>query len=222
MYSLYVPPRPLSTDLTAVTALGLLAERPRHPYEMQRLIRHRGKTYVKGLPRSLYHAIDRLAKAGLIEAGAPTREGRRPERTVFSITAAGLEELETWLSDLLATPDEHDSAAFAAALSLIPYLAPATATAALRARLVALDLQLAGGRAQMEGLRPILPRLLMIEEEHRLAIVAAERTFTAALADDIERGVLAWDVDEVRRLGASAGDSFDFEALRDPGSPEIP
>jgi len=57
-----VPPRPLNTDLTAITALGLLAERPRHPYEMQRLIRYRDKTYVKGLPRSLYHAIDRLAK----------------------------------------------------------------------------------------------------------------------------------------------------------------
>jgi DNA-binding PadR family transcriptional regulator len=159
-----VPPRPLNTDLTAITALGLLAERPRHPYEMQRLIRYRDKSYVKGLPRSLYHAIDRLSAAGLVEAGEPTREGRRPERTVYSITDAGREELETWLGDLLATPDANDPAAYSAALSLIAYLTP-------------------------------------------------EQAFTASLIGDLERGDLAWDVDELRRLAESALDG-DIANLR--------
>ena len=67
-----MPARPLQTDLTAITTLGLVAERPRHPYEMQRLIRNRGKSFVKGLPRSLYHAIDRLAKEGLVEIAETT------------------------------------------------------------------------------------------------------------------------------------------------------
>jgi DNA-binding PadR family transcriptional regulator len=199
-----VPPRPLNTDLTAITALGLLAERPRHPYEMQRLIRYRDKSYVKGLPRSLYHAIDRLAAAGLVEAGEPSREGRRPERTVYSITGAGREELETWLSDLLATPDAGDPAAYTAALSLIPYLTPEQALAALRARRSALDLELAGSRARMEGLRAMLPRLLMLEEEQRLSSVDAEREFTAKLVGELERGELTWDVEEIRRLAETA------------------
>jgi DNA-binding PadR family transcriptional regulator len=201
-----VPPRPLNTDLTAITALGLLAERPRHPYEMQRLIRYRDKSYVKGLPRSLYHAIDRLAAAGLVEAGEPTREGRRPERTVYSITDAGREELESWLADLLATPDANDPSAYWAALSLIPYLTPEQALGALRARRSALELELAGGRARMEGLRSMLPRLLMLEEEQRLAALEAEHAFTAGLARELERGELTWDVDQLRRLAESAQD----------------
>jgi DNA-binding PadR family transcriptional regulator len=208
-----MPPRPLSTDLTAVTTLGLLAERPRHPYEMQRLIRERGKTYVKGLPRSMYHAIERLAKAGLVEAGEPTREGRRPERTVYAITEPGREELEAWLTDLLAVPDHNDPVAYSAALSLIAYLPPERAEAALRARLIPLDIELAGSRARMQGMRPILPRLFLVEEEYRLVMIEAERAFTTQLVDELERGKLRWDVAELRRLAESGSDA-DWEALR--------
>src|SRR5689334_9649765 len=173
---------------------------------MQRLIRQRDKAYVKGLPRSLYHAIDRLSAAGLVEAGEPTREGRRPERTVYSITEAGREELVSWLADLLATPDANDPASYAAALSLIPYLTPEQALSALRARCSALELELAGSRARMEGLRSMLPRLLMLEEEQRLSAVDAERAFTSGLIGELERGELAWDVEQLRRLAEAAGD----------------
>src|SRR6478609_1103691 len=138
-----VPPRPLNTDLTAITALGLLAERPRHPYEMQRLIRYRDKSYVKGLPRSLFHAIDRLAAAGLVEAGEPTRAGRRPGRTVYSLTDAGREEPESWLAGLLSTPDANGPSAYWAALSLMAVVTPEQALGALRARRSVLELELA-------------------------------------------------------------------------------
>src|SRR5215831_17347344 len=138
-----MPARPLQTDLTAITTLGLVTERPRHPYEMQRLIRNRGKVFVKGLPRSLYHAIDRLAKEGLVEVVETSRDGRRPERTLYAATAAGREALGDWLTNLLATP-EDDAATYYAALSLIAYLDPAQALEALRERLGQLDLKLSG------------------------------------------------------------------------------
>jgi DNA-binding PadR family transcriptional regulator len=209
-----MPPRPLHTDLTAITALCLLSERPRHPYEIQRLIRFRDKSYVKGLPRSLYHAIDRLAAAGLIEVGEISREGRRPERTVYAITDSGREELDAWLGDLLATHGPSDPAAYSAGLSLIAYLSPDRALGALRARLTALDLELAGGEARMKRLRRILPRLLMLEEEQRLAAVAAERAFTAQLVDELDRHELTWDVEELRRLAETAKDD-DLSTLRE-------
>jgi DNA-binding PadR family transcriptional regulator len=209
-----VPPRPLHTDLTAITALGLLSERPRHPYEMQRLIRFRDKSYVKGLPRSLYHAIDRLAAAGLVEVGEISREGRRPERTVYAITDNGREELDAWLGDLLATHEPSDPAPFSAGLSLIAYLSPERALGALRARLTALDLELAGGEARMKGLRKILPRLLMLEEEQRLAAVAAERAFTARLVEELDRGDLTWNVEQLRRLAETTKDD-DLTNLRE-------
>ena len=163
---------------------------------MQRPIRYRDRTYVKGLPRSLYHAIDRLAAAGLVEAGEPTREGRRPERTVYSITEAGREELEGWLADLLATPDANDPSAYSAALSLIPYLTPEQALAALRPRRSSLELELAGGRHAWR------------------ACARGDRARVHRGADrQLERGELTWDVDELRRLAESARDG-DLANLR--------
>jgi DNA-binding PadR family transcriptional regulator len=209
-----MPPRPpTSSDLTAVTTLGLLAERPRHPYEIQRLIRERNKTFVKGLPRSLYHAIDRLLTAGLIAQGDTSREGRRPERTTYCITEHGREALETWLVELLSTPDFDEPNRYSAALSLVGYLTPEQAHAALRARLLALDLELTGATARMHGMRPILPRLFMLEEEQRLAGVEAEREFTATIAAELEAGTLRWDVEKLRKL-AESGTEADWPALR--------
>jgi DNA-binding PadR family transcriptional regulator len=200
-----VPSRPLHSDLTAITTLGLVTERPRHPYEMQRLIRNRGKAFVKGLPRSLYHAIDRLSKEGLVEAVETSREGRRPERTLYAATDAGREALQEWLTTLLVTPDD-DPATYYAALSLIAYLDPKDALAALRERLLQLELKLRGETAHMHALTPMLPRLFMLEEEYRLASLAAEHRFTAGLVDDLTAGRLAWDLEQMQRLAADSSE----------------
>ena len=111
-----------------------------------------------------------------------------------------MEELETWLAALLATPSRSDPEAFNAALSLIPYLEEKDALSALRSRLVSLEMESAGSTARMEGLRPMLPRLLMLEEAHRIAMVRAERDYTAALIGELEAGTISWDREALRRM----------------------
>src|SRR6516164_7437408 len=92
-------------NLWALTVLCLLRERPMHPYEMQRLIRQRHNDAFLDLKRgSLYHAIERLERAGLIEVVETSREGRRPERTVYRLTESGERGGINWLCDLLAKP----------------------------------------------------------------------------------------------------------------------
>src|SRR5438067_7376141 len=94
-----------SRNLWSLTVLCLLRVRPMHPYEMQRLIREWKKDDFLDLKRgSLYHAIERLRAAGLIEVVETSREGRRPERTVYRITAGGEQEMLAWLRELLANP----------------------------------------------------------------------------------------------------------------------
>ena len=94
-------------DFAALTVLCFLNEGDRHPYEMLRLVRARHKdSIITGLPRSIYRAIERLHADGLIEPVETTREGRRPERTVYRITADGREEMATQLSRLVTTPEE--------------------------------------------------------------------------------------------------------------------
>jgi DNA-binding PadR family transcriptional regulator len=201
-----MPARPLQIDLTAITTLGLVTERPRHPYEMQRLIRNRGKSFVKGLPRSLYHAIDRLAKEGLVEVVETNRDGRRPERTLYSATDAGREALQEWLTGLLVTP-EDDPSTYYAALSLIAYLDPADALGALRERLGSLEIQIGGDTARLQGMAPMLPRLFMLEEEYRIAALVAERDFTVGLIDDLATGRLTWNLADMQKVAAESSEA---------------
>ena len=74
----------------ALAVLSALRERPMHPYEMAATMRSQGKERsIKLNYGSLYTVVDNLAKHGLIEAMEATREGRRPERTVYRLTEAG-------------------------------------------------------------------------------------------------------------------------------------
>src|SRR5262245_28208293 len=97
-------------NLWSLTVLCLLRTRAMHPYEMQRLIRDWHKDEFLDLKRgSLYHAIDRLRRDGLIEAVETRREGRRPERTVYRLTDGGEQAVQDWLRNMLARPARETS-----------------------------------------------------------------------------------------------------------------
>src|SRR5713226_3053419 len=92
----------------ALTVLNLLDERSMHPYEMQQLIRERGLDQsVKLKGGSIYDTMERLVAAGLVEALETSREGRRPERTVYAITDAGRDEFRAWLQEMLSRPAQE-------------------------------------------------------------------------------------------------------------------
>ncbi|MGH8881973.1 MAG: PadR family transcriptional regulator, partial [Stackebrandtia sp.] len=103
-------------NLTAITVLAILSVGPRHAWDLHRFIIDTHKDFVTGLPRGLYHAVDRLAADELIEAVEVERQGARPERTVYRLTEEGRAELGTRLRQLLATPS-RDTTGFVAALS---------------------------------------------------------------------------------------------------------
>src|SRR3712207_2304964 len=89
----------------ALAVLACLSERPMHPYEISTTLRTRGKeSSIKLNYGSLYSVVEALQKHGLITVQATTREGRRPERTVYALTPAGQDEFEDWLAELLSTP----------------------------------------------------------------------------------------------------------------------
>src|SRR6185369_12716675 len=107
-----VHPNYMKTDLGIweITVLSLLRESPMHPYQMQRLLRDRHKDEILVLKRgSLYHAIGRLVRAELIRAKDVTRNGRRPERTTYAITAPGRKEFISALRRIIATPHRECS-----------------------------------------------------------------------------------------------------------------
>jgi DNA-binding PadR family transcriptional regulator len=188
-----------SNDVIALTVLNLLSESPMHPYQIERVIRERHKEWAMGKTRSLYHAVDRLVEDGLIEPLETSREGKRPERTVYAITGLGRDEQRAWLIDLIEQPSpEHPL--FLIAVSFLAYLTSPAALEALRIRAVALESQIAGVeiwiRALHDELR--LPRPVTIEAELHLALQRAELAWVRSIVTEIDSGKLHWDEEYLR------------------------
>ncbi|WP_210418485.1 PadR family transcriptional regulator [Agromyces intestinalis] len=177
-------------DLAALAVLALLTQGPRHPYDLHRFMIDTRKDFVTGLPRSIYHAVDKLARDGLIAVHGSEQQAGRPERTTYELTDAGRAELRRRVSLLLATP-ESDATLSYAALSFMGALTRDDALVALRARIAALDVQratLAADLAEASGVPPIL----LVESRLEQARLDAERSWFAGLVDDLESGELAW------------------------------
>jgi DNA-binding PadR family transcriptional regulator len=193
MATLAHPSNPL-----ALAVLALLFERPMHPYEMAATLkqRHKGES-IKIRYGSLYTVIELLAKRGFIMTKEISREGKRPERTIFALTPTGYDELRAWMQDLLRDP-VNDYPKFAAGLSLLPVLPPEEAVALLRHRALRLSgeatrietqiAELAGQNipALAEELPPQLvgqkfPPLFVVEAEYALALIKAELAFVNEL-----------------------------------------
>ncbi|WP_206619527.1 PadR family transcriptional regulator [Streptomyces hoynatensis] len=169
--------------------LALLAQRARHPYELHRFLIDTHKDFVSGLPRSLYHAVGRLAREGLIAPVETNREGRAPERTVYGITAEGRQELTHRLRRMLERPD-RDTTVMYAALSLIGALEEGEAERCLLTRAAELEGKVAAAEASLAGLD--LPRVLLLETEYARALHAAELAWLHGVLADLRAGELGW------------------------------
>ena len=173
----------------ALAVLALLFERPMHPYEMGVILRQRHKEEsIKLRYGSLYTVIDLLLRRGFIAARETERDGNRPERTIYELSASGRDELRAWMTDLIAAPVK-EYPQFEAALCLLPVLPPDEALAMLRRRLTRLEASTAEleARFQMPELKN-LPPLFLVESEYRLALLKAEARFVADLIKRIESG----------------------------------
>jgi DNA-binding PadR family transcriptional regulator len=180
-----------------VAVLALLRERPMHPYEIQRVLKERHKDDVLVLKRgSLYHAIERLQDAQLIEALETTRDGRRPERTTYRITAAGQCSLGEWLRRSIATPRQERSE-FLGSISFLVHLTPQEALAGLEARIGLLQSQIAQMDAAITRLRPRIGRINLVESEYARAMRAAELQWVRAVVDDLRSGAFTWNLEEI-------------------------
>jgi len=85
-------------NLLALAVLSYLTQRPMHPYELSRTLRDNDDVRsIKFNHGSLYMVVGQLFRAGFIAGQETTREGQRPERTVYALTDAGrMPKLRRW------------------------------------------------------------------------------------------------------------------------------
>jgi DNA-binding PadR family transcriptional regulator len=186
----------------ALAVLSLLHAAPLHPYGMQRLLKQWGKDHVinVGQRANLYKTIRRLDQAGLIAVRQTERDQQYPERTVYELTEAGRLVTAEWLTDMLARP-RNEFPQFPAALSFIMMLSPDEAAAVLEDRAIALRGELAGIEADLSDTSS-LPRIVLMDDEYRHAMVTAELTWIAGIVADLRSGSLTWTYEQ---FGEMAG-----------------
>ena len=175
-------------NLMALAVLATVVQQPMHRYEIASVIRARGKDQDMDVKwGSLYTVVQNLAKHGFLEVVGTSRQGARPERTVYQITEAGRQEMLDWTLELLSTPEpEHPR--FAAGLSVQMILSPDEVMDLLRTRLGRLEETVTARRAAIAGHLKEIPRLFLVEEEYAVAMVEAEAAWVRALLEELTSG----------------------------------
>ena len=176
--------RRLSNPL-ALAVLVLLFERPMHPYEMACTLRERHNC-IKLNFGSLYTIIEQLQREKFIFPRETVREGKRPEKTVYELTASGEIELTNWMRELVSDPVK-EYPQFEAALSLLPALPPEEVIELLEIRVSLLKkgIESHGSKGQLCSALN-LPRLFSLEREYHNEMTRAECRFSEQLLADIK------------------------------------
>jgi len=179
----------------ALSILELLDERPMHPYEMASTMRTRHHDeFIRLNFGTLYHTVEVLERNGWIVSGEREKEGRRPERTIYKLTPSGRAALSRTLGELLRKP-MREYPHFVAGLMFMHHLDSAEAASHLNERATLLDAQITKFEHVLAELRKQgLTRLALIEMEHKVAMLDAERKWVRKLEREIVDGKLEWKV----------------------------
>jgi DNA-binding PadR family transcriptional regulator len=181
-------------NLLGTALLRLLAERPQHPYELRQRMRDEGlDRMIKVTHGALYYAVESLVKAELIAPVEVSRQGRRPERTVYEITDAGRDVVGDRLRELLSTVAPEPTT-YGAALAFLSLLPAADAARRLELRAVLLEGELAAARTRHDALieQGVAP-VALVEMRHHQAHLRADLELTRSICDDIRSGRVSWE-----------------------------
>lgn len=203
VYSMWnMPEAEVTVELSplALSILELLHERPMHPYELASTMRGRHHDeFIRLNFGSLYHTVEMLERNGWIVPLEREKEGRRPERTVYELTAPGRDLLHRVVGQILAEP-RREYLHFSAGLMFMHHLSAEVAAEKLQQRATHLKTVADKLTRILDELRSSgHTRLALIELEHKIALLQAERAWVIKLAKEISDGTLEW------RAGVDSG-----------------
>jgi DNA-binding PadR family transcriptional regulator len=191
------------------SALGLivlwqLMDEPMHVYRMQKLFEAQGKDRVVNVRSraSLYQTLERLARHGLVEVSHTDRAPGYPDRVVYAITDAGREVARAWLREMLHST-EGEFPEFIVAVSMLFGLSPKEARGELEQREERLAATLAETEAALASVPKELPRLFLLEEEYRKAMLETELAWVRGVIADLREGRLTWSRKWLREIAAA-------------------
>jgi len=186
----------------ALIVLGTLLEEPMYVYRMQKLIRERGKHKVVNIRRgaSLYQTLDRLVRLRLVEVQKTEKTESHPDRIIYKITGQGRDTARTWLRQML-TSVGNDFPDFPAAVSTLAMLTPEDAQKQLEIRSDVIRDELIQLETDKKKVGD-LPRLFLLEDAYRTAVLKAEHTWLQSVIADLRSEELTWSDQWLREIAA--------------------
>jgi DNA-binding PadR family transcriptional regulator len=194
-------PKPPQPSPLGLIVLWQLWGGPMHVYRMQKLFEAEGKNRIVNVRSraSLYQAIERLERLGLVEVSETLPQEGYPDRVVYAITEAGRDTAREWLREMLSdTGSQYPE--FIAALSIVFGLPVDEARAQLELRAQRIAELLADTERALNGAPADLPRLFLLEEEYRKTMLQAELGWLHGVIDDMSAGRLTWSEEWLREL----------------------
>lgn len=172
-----------------IAVLELLHEKPMHPYEMAQLMRERYvDTRVNVKAGSLYHTVERLHRGGFVQIVDTRRDGRRPERTVYGMTQAGLDEFNQRGRELLGDIVK-EYPAFLSGLAVIDELGKEVSLLELEHRVTRLRAGVAADQAVLNHLAGDgTPEIYWLDWRYQCDHRKFELEWTERLYEDLKSG----------------------------------
>jgi len=166
--------------------LSLVAEAPRHGYQIEQVIEQRGmREWAEVGFSSIYYVLNKLGKGGLVEGRTERQAGRGPARKVYHITPAGEEELRASVLDALSTP-RRSTSSLQLGLANLTSISKPEALAGLSQYRDALAARLEHVEATRESQQP-LPYFVEAMFSYSITMIEAElkwiKQLTAQLTD---------------------------------------
>ena len=168
-----------------LTILTLIAEQPRHGYQLEQVIEERGmREWTEIGFSSIYYLTNKLQKDGLIEARTEQAAGRGPARKVYHITQTGILELRTAITKALEVPQPRHTS-FSLAIGNLPVIPSAEAVAALQTYRDALADRLAHVQARGEAQKP-MPYFVDALFDYSVTMIQAEMAWVEKFIKQVE------------------------------------
>lgn len=167
--------------LTRVLVLGLLDVQPMSGYDIQQMLRISDAERWGGvLIGSIYHALKKMEKEGLVVVDSIEQTGHR-QKAIYKITATGREYLSQLVEDSLADSSVSYPSTLYSGLSFIEKVSPEKALAALNNQLVALEKEYqaleSGFRLKDIAMHQNIPPMTKLIFDNMYAIVNQQRAF---------------------------------------------
>ena len=168
-----------------LAVLGLIAEQPRHGYEIEKVIEDRGmREWTEIGFSSIYYLLKKLEKHGLVEGNIEPSVGRGPATRVYHLTEAGRLAWREALVDVLSVPRGANNP-FLIGLANLPELSTAEALEALRTYRGELSKKWGQLVIRVDELRP-LPQHVEAMFNYSLAMIEAEFNWVDGLIRQME------------------------------------